>query len=191
MKSKIGTVKMKRIFGLLLAAACFAGGFWQTTAQGELEYAENLLAVVWFEDQTKTKPEHEFVFFHWEQRGVAGDVRNIPISSRPVAFFNEDRELEDPEESRYRGRFYLKGKLGSSKDDSIVFYVQVNTNTLTFFPERALTIKVFYNRRYVLITHEDTGFRRIVPLLRYSAKSGSPWTHEKEPRTPVNLGQLK
>ncbi len=37
MKSKIGIVKMKRTFGLLLAAACFAGEFWQTMAQETLE----------------------------------------------------------------------------------------------------------------------------------------------------------
>ena len=37
MKSKIGIVKMKRTLGLLLAAACFAGGFGKTTAQETLE----------------------------------------------------------------------------------------------------------------------------------------------------------
>ena len=33
MKSKIGIVNMKRTLGLLLTAACFAGGFGKTTAQ--------------------------------------------------------------------------------------------------------------------------------------------------------------
>ena len=37
MKSKIGIVKMKRTLGLLLAAACFCGGFGKTTAQETLK----------------------------------------------------------------------------------------------------------------------------------------------------------
>lgn len=82
-----------------------------------------------------------------------------------------------------------KGEIGNSKDDSVVFYIQTDTRTRTFFPERALKVEVFHNRRIAIITHQDTGFRRMVPVQKYTKIE--PLYYEKEPRTAINFGPIK
>ena len=74
-----------------------------------------------------------------------------------------------------------------------MFYLQVNLyrGDILFRPERALKMEVFPNRRIAIITHEDTGFRRTVPVQRYATKPETSSTYEKEPRTAINFGQLK
>ena len=152
-------------------------------AQGELEYADNLFAIVWFESNpADKKPEHEFQILHWKKRVYKSNYRQI--ETRHAHWFDKDKE-------HVTTLALAKGELGKDKDDSIVFYIQTDTNTTTFFPERALKVEVFYNRRIAIITHEDTGFRRMVPVQRYQNKTSTSSIYEKEPRTAINFGPIK
>ena len=108
-----------------------------------------------------------------------------------------DKEKEYVGRIRYNHDYGVltlaKGEIGNGKDDSVVFYIQTNPSTRTFFPERALKVEVFHNRRIAIITHEDTGFRRMVPVQRYSKyyESEHKSYYEKEPRTAINFGPIK
>ena len=179
----------------LIALAANAGTQTAQAQTGELEYAENLFAIVWFERKPADEtPEHVFKILHWKRTETVipshgGRIVGTPISTRTINVFHGNKKFAL---TTYDGTVPLTPReLGSDKDDSAVFYIQTNTSTKTFFPERALKVEVFHNRRIAIITHEDTGFRRIVPVQRYSTKHETNQTHEKEPRTAINFGPIK
>lgn len=181
--------RIKTTMAIALIALAFSAGIQTTQAQGELEYAENLFAIVWFEDRpVGQKPENSFKLLHWD-KGIAY-TGNDPIETRSAQWFDKDKEYVSYISS---GIVPLaKGEIGNGKDDSVVFYIQVADHR-TFFPERALKVEVFHNRRIAIITHEDTGFRRMVPVQRYTKyyenEAISYW--QKEPRTAINFGPIK
>lgn len=185
--------RIKTTMAIALIALAVSAGTQTAQAQGELEYAENLFAIVWFErkpaDQT---PEHIFKILHWNRKGSAGTQFGTsaltPIAGRYANGFNSDKRFASMISD---GVVLLRREIGNDLDDSVAFYIQTNTDTKTFFPERALKVEVFHNRRIAIITHEDTGFRRLVPVQRYSTKHDTDSTHEKEPRTAINFGPLK
>ena len=191
MKQLMRTVKTMAIAMIALAASA---GAQTAQAQGELEYAENLFAIVWFERKpADQKPSQYFKILHWKRTEhvftYSGVSIGTPIEARTANGFNKDKEYAS---TIYHGTVALaQRELGNGKDDSVVFYIQTNTSTRTFFPERALKVEVFYNRRIAIITHQDTGFRRMVPVQRYATKHETNSTFEKEPRTAINFGPLK
>ena len=165
----------------------------QTQAQGELEYAENLFAIAWYERKpAEETPQHTFQILHWRRTNAvfgAGTSIGILIETRTFNGFNSEKRFVS---TSYGGTIRLTPReIGNDKNDSVVFYIQTNTSTRTFFPERALKVEVFFNRRIAIITHQDTGFRRMVPVQRYATKHETHSTYEKEPRTAINFGPLK
>ena len=191
MKQLMRTAKTMAIALIALAASAAT----QTTqAQtGELEYAENMFAIAWYERKpAEETPQHTFQILHWRRTNAvfgAGTSIGIPIETRTFNGFNSEKRFAL---TSYGGTIRLTPReIGNDKDESIVFYIQTDTSTRTFFPERALKVEVFYNRRIVIITHQDTGFRRMVPVQRYATKHETDSTHEKEPRTAINFGPLK
>ena len=191
MKHTMRTTKLMAIALIALASVATE----QTQAQGELEYAENLFAIVWYERKpADQKPQHHFKILHWKRTEwvnstPSGVSIGTPIEARTANGFNKDKEYAS---TTYNGTITLfPREIGNDKNDSVVFYIQTNTRTRTFFPERALKVEVFFNRRTAVITHQDTGFRRMVPVQRYATKSETSSTHEKEPRTAINFGPLK
>ena len=190
MKHTMRTTKTIAIALIALAASAEAQN---AQAQGELEYAENLFAIVWFERKpAEETPQHTFQILHWRRTNEvfgAGTSIGMPIETRIFNGFNSEKRFAS---TFYGGTIRITPReIGNDKDDSVVFYIQTNTNTRTFFPERALKVEIFHNRRIAIITHKDTGFRRIVPVQRYATKHETDSTHEKEPRTAINFGPLK
>ena len=182
--------RIKTTMAIALIALASSAGMQTIQAQGELEYAENLFAIVWFERKPADKtPEHAFQLLHWNTTAYRNGFGATPIHARTAKVFNTDKEHFG---TIYNGTLALaKREIGNSKDYSIVFYLQMNLLTTTFYPERALKVEVFLNRRTAIITHEETGFRRMVPVQRYATKHETDSTHEKEPRTAINFGPIK
>ena len=190
MKQLMRTVKTMAITLIALAASA---GAQNAQAQGELEYAENLFAIVWLERKpAEETPQHTFQILHWRRTNEvfgAGTSIGMPIETRIFNGFNSEKRFAS---TVYGGTIRITPReLGNGKNDSVVFYIQTNTSTKTFFPERALKVEVFHNRRIAIITHEDTGFRRMVPVQRYATKHETSSTYEKEPRTAINFGPLE
>ena len=187
MKQLMKTVKTMAIALIALAASA---GAQNAQAQGELEYAENLFAIVWFERKPADKtPEHAFQLLHWNTTAYKNEFGATPIHARTAKGFNRDKEHVG---TIYNGTVTLaKREIGNDKDYSVVFYLQMNIFLTTFYPERALKVEVFPNRRTAIITQEGTGFRRMVPVQRYATKDETSTTFEKEPRTAINFGPLK
>ena len=180
-----------KTIAIALIALAVSAGTQTAQAQGELEYAENLFAIVWYERKPADKmPEHAFQLLHWNTRAYRSEFgATPPINTRNANGFNKDKEHVG---SLVSGTVVLaKGELGNGKDDSVVFYLQMNIFLTTFYPERALKVEVFPNRRTAIITQEGTGFRRMVPVQRYATKHETSSTHEKEPRTAINFGPIK
>ena len=182
--------RIKTTMAIALIALASSAGIQTTQAQGELEYAENLFAIVWFERKPADKtPEHAFQLLHWNTTAYRSEFgATPPINTRNANLFNKDKEHVG---SLVSGTATTKREIGNGKDDSVVFYLQMNIFLTTFYPERALKVEVFPNRRTAIITQEGTGFRRIVPVQRYATKHETNSTHEKEPRTAINFGPLK
>ncbi len=188
---------IKTTMAIALIALAASAATQTAQAQGELEYAENLFAIVWFERKpADQKPIHRLKILHWTKTAsvfVSNFIGNSPTSSNPITGrtangFNRNKEYVTRITD---GTIQLSTReIGNALDDSVVFYIQVDTSTKTFFPERALKVEVFHNRRIAVITHQDTGFRRLVPVQRYATNAGD-WNHEKEPRTAINFGPLK
>lgn len=182
-------MRIAKITAIALIALATSAGTQTAQAQGELEYAENLFAIVWFENRpVGKKPENSFKLLHWQKSASAPGNSGL-ISTRGANLFDKDKE--HVEEIHYHSGLVTldKGEIGNGKDDSVVFYLQMNARTRTFFPERALKVEVFHNRRIAIITHQDTGFRRMVPVQKYTKIE--PLYYEKEPRTAINFGPIK
>ena len=179
-----------KTIAIALITLVVSAGTQTIQAQGELEYAENLFAIVWFERKPADKtPEHAFQLLHWNTTAYRNGFGATPIHARTAKGFNRDKEHVG---TIYNGTVTLaKREIGNGKDDSVVFYLQLNTLLTTFYPERALKVEVFPNRRTAIITQEGTGFRRMVPVQRYSTKHETNTTFEKEPRTAINFGPIK
>ena len=180
--------RIKTTMAIALIALASSAGTQNTQAQGELEYAENLFAIVWFENRpVGKKPENSFKLLHWQKS--TGSPANDTIETRSANWFDKDKEHVGG--IHYSGGLVTldKGEIGNNKDDSVVFYIQTSTRTSTFFPERALKVEMFHNRRIAIITHQDTGFRRMVPVQKYTKIE--PLYYEKEPRTAINFGPIK
>lgn len=181
-------MRTTKTIAIALIALATSAGTQTAQAQGELEYAENLFAIVWYERKPADKtPEHAFQLLHWKTEAYRGALP--PINTRSANLFNKDKEHFG---TIYNGTLVLaKREIGNDKDYSVVFYLQMNIFLTTFYPERALKVEVFPNRRTAIITQEGTGFRRMVPVQRYSTKHETNTTFEKEPRTAINFGPIK
>ena len=121
---------------------------------------------------------------------MSSNLLRLPLdNAKNTNLFGKDKKFVG---TVYYGKVTVeKEEIGTAKEDSVVFYLQANTRLKTFYPERALTVEIFHNRRIAVITHQDTGFRRIVPVQRYATKHETSGEFEKEPRTAINFGPLK
>lgn len=108
-----------------MAVACFAGGEIETQAQGELEYAGNLSAVVWHDSSADDRPKHEFTLLYYSKRGWH---RGDPVETRQVAFFDHFPG-GNPKWLENSDHIELSGSLGNE----FVFYVRTDTTTKQFF----------------------------------------------------------
>ena len=182
-------MRTTKLMAIALIALATSAATEQTQAQGELEYAENLFAIVWYEDRpVGKKSENSFKLLHWPKS--VGAPGNSQIETRSANWFDKDKEHVEGIHYSSGLVTLAKGEIGNGKDDSVVFYIQVADHR-TFFPERALKVELFHNRRIAIITHEDTGFRRMVPVQRYQNKTSTSSIYEKEPRTAINFGPIK
>lgn len=70
-----------KTIAIALIALAVSAGIQSTQAQGELEYAENLFAIVWYEDRpVGQKPENSFKLLHWPKS--VGAPGNDQIETR-------------------------------------------------------------------------------------------------------------
>ena len=185
---------------IVIAAIAAATAMERAQAQGELEYAETCFAIAWFENKTgkhpnsdppyTAPPPHTFKILHWNP-SVSGTLLRLPLdNAKNTNLFDKDKKFVG---TVHYGKVTVeKEEIGTEKEDSVVFYLQANTRLKTFYPERALKVEIFHNRRIAVITHEDTSFRRMVPVQRYELVDDRNLnTYEKEPRTAINFGPLK
>ena len=195
---------MKRTFGLLLAAAYFCGGLQETTAQSpcQQEYAKNLFAIAWHDRQAHASqiPSHHFIhrFVLYSWLPQTANINHDParfagsINKRKVHFFDEKKEFVSTTQSGFESRAVF----GEQKEESIIFYVKVAESDPPCFPDEALKVEIFPNRRIALITQAESGLRRMVPVQRFVGyvQEGSGWhvprDFVKEPLTAVNFGHL-
>ena len=193
---------MKRTLGLLLAAACLTGGLWQTMAQSpcQQEYAKNLFAIAWLDRQSHASEIrssdffHRFILYSWKprttQQAIGNNIHYVgTVVRRTVHFFDEKKEFVVTSNG-----FNSRAVFGEQKEESIIFYVKVAESDPPCFPDEALKVEIFPNRRIALITQAESGLRRMLPVQRFVGDKDDGWRYPqyfvKESLTAVNFGHL-
>ena len=203
------TMRTTKTIAIALVALAASAGTQTAQAHGkeEKEYVENLFAIAWFESKDttfsfvgNTKEEHQLYLMHWKNKAWSDhNFAELPIAGRPVYLFDTNKKyLGSVPYGRFRlgidDANRLAHAVGQNASTKITFYLQMSiTPGQRFDAERAMKLELFPNRLTAIITIHD-GFRRMVPVQRYSVSGQGaplPRTHQKEPPTAINFGPLK
>ena len=195
---------IKTIAIALIALAATAGTpTAQAHGQAEKEYIESLFAIAWFESpQLPHEGRHKLYPLQWKPSAFV-DKNNafaeLPITGGYLAVFNDNKtfigrilygafRLIDNEGRRFHDVASPTFPNTKELDAKRTFYLQLNGNS-RFDPAIAMKLEVFPNRQIAKISIHD-GFRRLVPLQKYSSTT-STTQHNKQPPTAINFGPIK
>ena len=184
----------------LIALAASAGTQTaQAHGQAEKEYIESLFAIAWFENlQLPHEGRHKLYLMNWKPTAYANyNFAELPVAGRDVRVFNERKEnigtiaygklnLIDEEGRQFQNA--LSNAFGDKPNAKRTFYLQL-IKAGGFNPAIAMKLEVFPNRKIAKISLHN-GFRRLVPIQKYSTTTHSP-QHKKQPPTAINFGPLK
>lgn len=184
----------------LIALAVSAGiNSTQAHGQAEKEYIESLFAIAWFENtQLPHLGRHKLYLMNWKPTAYANyNFAELPVAGRDVRVFNERKEsigtiaygklnLIDEEGRQFHNA--LSNAFGDKPNAKRTFYLQL-IKAGGFNPAIAMKLEVFPNRKIAKISLHN-GFRRLVPLQKYSSTT-STIQHNKQPPTAINFGPIK